>query len=124
VTTPAAAPQRIQRRRVKGWKMPEGAIYVGRGRGAYGRWGNPVTEKDFPFVAITDGVPWPRQWRTWAVEWFEQAVEADRLYGRNQLGFTYAEIRDQLAGRDLACWCSPDLPCHADVLLRIANAPQ
>lgn len=27
----------------------------------------------------------------------------------------------ELAGRDLACWCALDQPCHADVLLRIAN---
>ena len=30
---------------------------------------------------------------------------------------------DRLAGRDLICWCAP-LPCHGDVLLRLANAPQ
>jgi hypothetical protein len=31
------------------------------------------------------------------------------------------EIRAQLAGHDLACWCPLDGPCHADVLLEIAN---
>jgi hypothetical protein len=30
------------------------------------------------------------------------------------------EIR-ALAGRDLACWCPLDQPCHADVLLELAN---
>jgi hypothetical protein len=29
---------------------------------------------------------------------------------------------DELRGRDLACWCPLDEPCHADVLLEIANA--
>lgn len=29
-------------------------------------------------------------------------------------------IKRELRGRDLVCWCAP-LPCHADVLLRIAN---
>ncbi|WP_459969475.1 DUF4326 domain-containing protein [Nocardioides pyridinolyticus] len=28
-----------------------------------------------------------------------------------------------LAGRDLACWCRRDLPCHADVLLEVADQP-
>jgi hypothetical protein len=28
-----------------------------------------------------------------------------------------------LRGKDLACWCSLDQPCHADVLLELANAP-
>jgi hypothetical protein len=31
------------------------------------------------------------------------------------------EIRDELAGKDLACWCALDQPCHADVLLELAN---
>ena len=26
-----------------------------------------------------------------------------------------------LVGKDLACWCPLDQPCHADVLLEIAN---
>lgn len=30
----------------------------------------------------------------------------------------------ELAGHDLACWCAPQLACHADVLLELANAPQ
>lgn len=32
-----------------------------------------------------------------------------------------AEIRAELAGRDLACWCPLDQPCHGDVLLELAN---
>lgn len=32
------------------------------------------------------------------------------------------EIRRHLRGRNLACWCRPGSPCHADVLLEIANA--
>ena len=31
-------------------------------------------------------------------------------------------IRAELRGKDLSCWCAPDLPCHADVLLELANA--
>lgn len=27
----------------------------------------------------------------------------------------------ELTGKDLACWCSLDAPCHADVLLELAN---
>ena len=32
-----------------------------------------------------------------------------------------AEIVSELRGKNLACWCAPDAPCHADVLLRLAN---
>lgn len=34
------------------------------------------------------------------------------------------DIRGELRGRDLACWCPLDQPCHADVLLELANAPE
>jgi hypothetical protein len=34
--------RRIQRKRTKGWRMPEGAVYVGRPS----RWGNPFTGND------------------------------------------------------------------------------
>jgi hypothetical protein len=34
---------------------------------------------------------------------------------------TDTEIRQALAGANVACWCPPDLPCHADLLLAYAN---
>ncbi|WP_116996339.1 DUF4326 domain-containing protein [Desertimonas flava] len=34
--------------------------------------------------------------------------------------FTVDDVA-QLAGHDLACWCPFDQPCHADVLLELAN---
>ena len=38
-----------------------------------------------------------------------------------QLPFTTTDVRRELAGRDLACWCPRPGPCHADVLLEMAN---
>lgn len=35
--------------------------------------------------------------------------------------FTVDDVVEQLAGKDLACWCPLNQPCHADVLLAIAN---
>ena len=32
------------------------------------------------------------------------------------------QMLSELAGKNLACWCALDAPCHADVLLDIANA--
>ena len=43
----------------------------------------------------------------------------DLLAGR--LAVTVDDIAGELRGRDLACYCPPDEPCHADVLLAIAN---
>lgn len=40
---------------------------------------------------------------------------------RSELPFGVDDIRASLPGRDLACWCPLDSPCHADVLLEIAN---
>jgi hypothetical protein len=34
---------------------------------------------------------------------------------------TLDEIRAELGGKDLACWCDLNKPCHADVLLELAN---
>jgi hypothetical protein len=50
----------------------------------------------------------------------QQAVDQYRLWIAEQSELHEA-IRDQLAGRDLMCWCPFDQPCHADVLLEIAN---
>jgi hypothetical protein len=100
--------------------MPEGAVYVGRP----GRWGNPyrVGYRN-PFGTFT-----------------ADNRHAVSLY----VGFApqnetlIAAAKGQLRGRDLACWCALcDMhrehgkplgsicpycePCHADVLLELAN---
>lgn len=112
-------PQRIQRKRTKGWRMPPTTVYVGRPT----KWGNPfkvgaknpsgtITADNRHAVAIYSGF----------------AFQQPRLV---------AAARAELKGMDLACWC--DLceihadgrplgshcpyceKCHADVLLEIAN---
>lgn len=53
--------------------------------------------------------------------------EADLLNGRYPNYPSLTEIRAELAGHDLACWCPLEdehghrVPCHADILLEIAN---
>ena len=96
-------PQRIQRRRTKGWKMPENTVYVGRPT----IWGNPYRVSRY----VTH----------------EQAVNAYRRllhssFGQNSLSVTLPLLKRELAGKDLACWCPLDQPCHADILLEIANS--
>lgn len=103
-TVPA---RRIQRKRIKGWRMPEGAVYVGRPS----QWGNEWTMQD----AIGWEIP-IHQRRRWLVERFRADVQ-NGMGGAPRL----ADIRDRLAGKDLVCWCPLDQPCHADVLLEIAN---
>lgn len=92
-------PIRIQRKRVMGWKMPDNTVYVGRPT----KWGNP-------YVVGRDGTA-------------EQCV----AYYRNLLMASRGTVsvdraRLELRGKDLACFCQPGHPCHADVLLEIANS--
>jgi Domain of unknown function (DUF4326) len=53
------------------------------------------------------------------------AQEAVMLFRRDLtagvLSFTVDDVRRELNGRDLICWCKAGAPCHADVLLAIAN---
>ena len=90
-------PIRIQRRRTKGWKMPDNTVYVGRGS----KWGNPYLPSE-----CKDGA-------TGAVDAFRVLVES--------VPETIEEIINDLKGKNLACWCGIDKICHADVLLKLAN---
>jgi hypothetical protein len=40
---------------------------------------------------------------------------------RAELESAPEDVRRELRGKNLACWCRLDQPCHADVLLRVAN---
>jgi hypothetical protein len=98
-------PKRVQLRRTKGWRKPAGAVVVARPS----RWGNPLRWDD----------------KAAAADWFGVALDMRRDLGKPPPRFenypSNEEIRAELAGRDLACWCRPDQPCHADVLLELAN---
>jgi hypothetical protein len=98
-------PRRIQRRRTPGWRMPAGVVYVGRPT----YWGNP-------FVAGKPAIP---GYGTVKVRDRAHAVELYREYLR-RTGKDH-DARRMLAGRDLACWCPLAQPCHASLLLWIAN---
>lgn len=118
--------ERIQRRRATGWRMPDGAIYVGRPS----KWGNPIDLSDVgaQFPSLDD-----RGVATLVVRDFEVLARRGQLSfpnwrylggKRGPVAWTYpsvAEIRAELRGHDLACWCPLGEPCHADVLLQLAN---
>jgi hypothetical protein len=98
------APKRIQRKRTKGWRMPDGAVYVGRPT----KWGNHHrVGKPDPI----DGEPMGAA----------EAVYHFRRYITRVDWTLLDECKTELRGKDLACWCPLDHPCHADVLLEIAN---
>ncbi|WP_367138925.1 MULTISPECIES: DUF4326 domain-containing protein [Streptomyces] len=120
-------PARIQRRRTPGWRAPEGAVYVGRGT----RWGNPWVVAQTP-----RGTGWAVNWvgcrgqsphvlvtETPANGQRDAHVLAVELYETwlHHQPRLFDQVTEALAGRDLMCWCAPSLPCHADVLLQLAN---
>lgn len=129
--------QRIQRRRTRGWRMPENTVYVGRGS----RWGNPfrvLGDNEYLFCdashrrKILD--PWvifdPDQDIANAPATVEMSVEFYRRWLTHEFNaagivrpciFTADDIRRELRGKNLACWCPLDGPCHADVLLELAS---
>ena len=89
---------RVQWRRTKGWRKAPGDVYVGRPS----KWGNPHRLEMGRLEAI-------------------ERYRSDLLAGR--LAVTVDDVRRELRGKNLGCWCPLDQPCHADVLLEIANAP-
>ncbi len=106
-------PKRIQRKRTRGWRMPEGAIYVGRPS----RWGNHVRIDP---AEIESGTLTKEGVRRLAHQYAVLGYEKSIMW--NPEGDAYREAaKAELRGHDLACWCRLDEPCHADVLLRIAN---
>lgn len=105
-------PERIQRKRTAGWKMPEGAIYVGRPT----KWGNPYKVGEvngWTGMDITD--------RAEAVSVYAAELQTMKSFVPEHFYVFLDEVREELRGHDLACWCPIDSPCHADVLLELAN---
>lgn len=98
-------PERIQRKRVKGWKMPPNTVSVCRP----GRFGNPfnVTDDRSQREAVTAFRIWLTVDGCHADIPVEKAAILDGL--------------EELKGKNLACWCKKGTPCHADVLLELAN---
>ena len=91
-------PQRIQRRRMRGWKMPENTVYVGRPS----IYGNEFDHTKLGRAAAVES------YRVW-------------LSAHMEAGTYMAKLVANLKGKHLACWCRLDEPCHADILLTKAN---
>ena len=140
-----SGPKRIQRKRTAGWRMPEGAVYVGRPS----NWGNwyvvsTVGELYKGNARYVAALPAPGAHVVCAVDkwghrsgsmWggFASKLEATtfavELHRRSLMGTrvdldglrSHEFYLEALRGKDLACWCPLDQPCHADVLLDLAN---
>lgn len=103
-------PKRIQRKRTKGWRKPENTVNVCRPS----KWGNryKVGTQQYhfgTFVFVKDNAH--------AVELFEKYIKRKC---QNDNPFLHT-LKTNLRGKNLMCFCPLDSPCHADVLLKIAN---
>jgi len=100
-------PGRVQLSRRKGWRMPPNTVKIDR----TSKWGNP-------FVIGTDGT------REECIEKYRRFVAGKAATTRKDVLAARALVAghaDELKGKNLACWCSMDGPCHGDVLLELAN---
>jgi len=88
--------------------MPKNAVYVGRPT----LWGNPWIARELTWLP-------PDERRASAVRRYRIYLERGLHLDWSLTMGEYASI--VLRGKDLACWCPLDQPCHADVLLELAN---
>jgi hypothetical protein len=127
-------PKRIQRKRAGGWRMPPNARSVTRPS----KYGNPFVvyradcvchwEIHDPHHIAKRSEDYPERFDTKAAA-VKAAVELYELHTGPMGAYEFddvGQLRQDLAGKDLACWCplpEPGQPdwCHAAVLLRIVN---
>lgn len=101
------SPVRIQRSRAKGWRMPPDTVIVSRPS----RYGNP-------FIVGRNGTP--EECISKFRDAWERAIALSRIEPRMPpMPFNGPIFLGPLIGKNLACWCPLDRPCHADVLLEI-----
>jgi hypothetical protein len=128
-------PERIQLRRTKGWRKPTGTVVVARPS----MWGNPWRigrSRGYWWVYNGDCEVWTPLLYTaqtdaqaYAVRLYRQWLQHGTAIGHTHPKMKRLEPRRRhvlaslhnLAGRDLACWCPRDMPCHADVLLELVD---
>ena len=123
-------PVRIQRKRTKGWRLPENTVCVTRPR----PWGNPFRIGGWFMVGDPD--PKARFRMSWCeardeeianltpgkFTLIETASQAVSMFRRMcESGHFTREQLEEIRGKNLACFCKEVAPCHADVLLELAN---
>lgn len=112
-------PKRFQRKRTLGYHLPPGVVCVTRPSD----FGNPFkwqAAREAGYRGTDD------QLRAMSVQVFREWLTANTHYGhgREDLRQILLHRLPELRGKNLACWCRLDQPCHADVLLELANASE
>lgn len=105
-------PQRIQLCRRRGFRLQAVSLEL-NGLPAVncarpGKWGNPCRVGWCPACGVEHD-------QAGAVAEFKAELESNPLW--------LAQVRDELRGKNLACWCKLSESCHCDLLLETANLP-
>lgn len=114
-------PERIQRKRSRGWRMPENTVVVTRGTKhgnpfRVGGWFKVGRGRGFPGMAWCEALDERYAAGFTKIKTAAQAVEFYKLYVER-----YKIDLSELRGKNLACWCAVGEPCHADFQLEVAN---
>ena len=83
-----------------------------------GKWGNPFSIDDVARKYKLDRDAAQAKAVAMAGEWLRGTLDKKLSPGPAP---SREEIRAELKGYNLACWCKPGTPCHAEVLLELAN---
>lgn len=122
--------KRLQRKRTRGWRKPENSVIIDR----TSKFGNPF--KIMGDMIYCDASHRRKILDKWvffgmAIQGMEQQALVD-LHRQWLNGETWdskvkpcpyskEDIRKELAGKDLICFCKEGEGCHGDALLEIAN---
>ena len=108
-----SAPKRIQMSRQRPWRVDNpDAVIVARPS----KWGNPFA------IGLWYGSSGPNGEWSRSIHIYDRADAAAEYRRAARLGHPgIPSDLSPLRGKDLACWCPLDQPCHADVLIELAN---
>jgi len=101
-------PKRIQRKRTKGWRMPENTVNVARPS----RYGNPYVIGDNYTNPFDDAGSFEIT--------RENCLDLFRVYAKGKLAADPNWLKP-LRGKDVACFCKETEACHGDILIELSN---
>jgi len=104
-------PIRVRLSRTKGWRMPPNTVKVDRSTD----WGNPFKATDICLTKSKQFELGQPIGVVGAVQAFRNSIESNLHRSETK------HFLRKLRGKNLACWCPIGSPCHADVLLDLAN---
>lgn len=114
-----AVPMRVQLSREKGWRLPPNTIKVDRST----EFGNPYCVGERVNMTMVRRWGWEISRRGQKIVCEDAREAVDRfMHALHWDEAIHPHLREKLGGKNLACWCALDKPCHADALITIGNS--